>query len=120
MALLINFNDSFIEIALDGTTDFDSGVDLTAFGMSKNAPEGLRIRKITVVPSAINDSVVIRDGENGPRILSAIDLLGTWDILKDEYREDGKVDKGKVMHPYIHANECVVGVVNQLYVVFEL
>ena len=120
MALLINWSENFIEVSLDGFTDFDSEVDLIPFGLARNAPEGLRIRKIVVVPSAVDDTVIVRDGQNGPRVFSAIDLLGTWDTLKDEYRDDSRVDKGKVMSPYIHANETVVTVENEVYVIFEL
>lgn len=120
MALFINWNNNFIELSLDGVTDFDSALDLIPFGLARNAPDGLRIRKIVVIPSAIGDSVVIRDGQNGPRIFSAIDLLGTWDTLKDEYNTDGKIDRGKIMSPYIHANEINIGIVNQLYIIFEL
>lgn len=120
MALIVNFTDNFIEVSLDGTTDFDAISDLVNYGISKNAPGGLRIRKITVIPSAIGDTIIIRDRQNGPRILSAPNLLGTWDVLKDEYRDDSNVDKGKIMNPYIHANEITIGLVNQAYVVFEL
>lgn len=120
MALFINFNNNAIEVSLDGTTDFDSSVDLAAFGMAMNAPNGLAVRKITFIPSAVGDTVIVRDGQNGPRRFSAIDLLGTWDVLKDEYYSDGKIDKGNIMLPYIHANESVIGVVNQAYIVFEL
>ena len=120
MALLINWSSNFIEVALDGITDFNPEVDLTPFGLARNAPDGLRIRKIVFIPSAINDTVVVRDTQNGPRIFSAIDVLGTWDTLKDEYRDDSKTDVGKVMEPYIHANESVVTVENQAYVIFEL
>jgi len=120
MALLINASNNFIEIALDGVTDFDSENDLTFYGLVRNAPEGLRIRKIVFVPSAAGDQVIVRDGMNGPAMFSAINVLGTYDILKDEYREDGHVDKGKLVSPYIHANESIVGVVNQAFVIFEL
>ena len=48
------------------------------------------------------------------------EVLGTYDILKDEYREDGKIDIGKLISIYIHANETVIGVANQAYVLFEL
>lgn len=120
MALIITATNNFIEVSIDGMTDFDSEADLVGYGMARNAPEGLRIRKIIFIPSALNDTVIVRDGQNGPRIFSAIDLLGTWDILKDEYREDGHIDRGKLVAPYIHANESVVGVVNQAYVIFEL
>ena len=120
MALIITDSPNFIEVALDGITDFDAGVDLVGLGLARNAPNGLRVRKITFVPSAINDQVIIRDGQNGPAMFSAIDVLGTWDTLKDEYREDGHVDKGKLVNPYIHANECTVAIQNQAFVIFEL
>jgi len=120
MALIIVSSPGFIELSLDGATDFDPEVDLVALGISRNAPDGLRIRKITFVPSAANDSVVVRDGQNGPRVFSAVEVLGVYDTLKDDYTDSNRFDKGKVMNPYIHANETVVGVVNEAYVVFEL
>ena len=120
MALLVAATEHFIELSLDDIIDFDATVDLIGFGLRENAPFGLRIRKITFVPSALNDTVVVRDGQNGPRIFSAVDVLGTWDLLKDEYREDGKIDRGKVMRPYIHANECVIAFDNLAFVIFEL
>ena len=120
MALIITATNNFVEVSLDGFTDFDAEVDLVALGLARNAPEGLRIRKITFVPSAGGDDVVVRDGENGPSIFSAPDVLGTYDVLKDEYREDGHIDRGKLMNPYIHANEVNVGFMNLAYVIFEL
>ena len=120
MALIITVTNNFIEVALDGATDFDAAVDLVGLGLTKNAPSGLRVRKITFVPSAVNDQVIVRDTENGPAMFSAIDVLGTYDVLKDDYREDGHVDRGKLVMPFIHANECVVGVTNQAFVIFEL
>ena len=120
MALLVSATDRFIELSIDDLIDFDSTVDLVGFGLRLNAPSGLRVRKIVFVPSALNDTVVIRDGQNGPRIFSAVDVLGTWDLLKDEFREDGKPDRGKVMSPYIHANECVILFDNLAFVIFEL
>ena len=120
MALIINATNNFLEIALDGFTDFDSEVDLVGLGLNRNAPNGLRVRKITFVPSAANDQVIVRDGQNGPAMFSAIDVLGTWDVLKDEYREDGHIDRGKLVTPYIHSNEATVGIENQAFVIFEL
>jgi hypothetical protein len=120
MALIIVSSPGFIELSLDGATDFDPEVDLVALGISKNAPDGLRVRKITFIPSAVDDTVVVRDGQNGPRIFSAVEVLGVYDILKDEYRDDSRVDKGKIMNPYIHFNETVISVANQAYVIFEL
>ena len=120
MALIIVSSPGFIELSLDGATDFDPEVDLVSLGISRNAPDGLRVRKITFVPSATDDTVIVRDGQNGPRIFSAVEVLGVYDILKDEYRDDSQVDKGKIMNPYIHFNESVIGVANQAYVIFEL
>lgn len=120
MALLIAATGNFIELSLDAATDFDSEVDLVGFGLARNAPNGLRVRKVTFVPSAQGDTLVVRDGQNGPRIFSAVDVLGTYDTLKDEYREDGHVDKGKLMNPYIHANECVIAFSHLAFVIFEM
>lgn len=119
MALIITATNNFIEIALDGVTDFDAESDLISLGLSKNAPDGLRVRKIIFIPSATGDEVIVRDTQNGPRMFDQ-EALGTHDSLKDDYREDGHIDRGKLVHPYIHANETVVGVANQSYVIFEL
>ena len=120
MALLITATNNFIQVSLDGVTDFDSQTDLVDYGLARNAPDGLRVRKITFIPSAQDDTVIVRDGQNGPIAFAAIDVLGTYDLLKDEYREDGHIDRGKVMIPYIHANECTIGSANNAYIVFEL
>jgi len=119
MANIITATENFIEVSLDGIEDFDSRTDLTGLGLAKNAPDGLRVRKVIFYPSAIGDEVVVRDGQNGPGFFRA-EVIDTWDALKDEYREDGKIDRGKVMSPYIHAIDCTIGVQNQAYVVFEL
>jgi hypothetical protein len=120
MALIVNASNNFIEVALDGTTDFDADADLATYGLARNAPNGLRVRKIIFVPSQVGDQVIVRDGQNGPAMFLAINVLGTYDLLKDDYREDGHIDKGKLVNPYIHANESVVGVVNQAFIIFEL
>ena len=120
MALLVAATDNFIQLSLDAAVDFDAEMDLVGFGLARNAPEGLRVRKITFVPSAANDTVIVRDGQNGPIAFAAVDVLGTFDLLKDEYREDGHVDKGKLMSPYIHANECTIGFDHLAFVIFEL
>ena len=120
MANIIVSSENFLELSLDGVTDFDPEADLMGLGLRANIIAGLRIRKITFVPSATDDTVVIRDGQNGPRLFSAVDVLGLYDILKDEYRDDSQVDKGKKMTPYIDAAECVIDTANAAYVIFEL
>ena len=120
MALIVNASDNFIEIALDGITDFNSITDLVTYNLARNAPDGLRIRKIIFAPSDAGDQVIVRDGQNGPAMFMAINVLGTYDLLKDEYRESGHNDKGKLVNPYIHANESIVSIVNQAFVIFEL
>jgi hypothetical protein len=120
MALILNASNNFIEIALDGLTDFNSITDLAAYGLARNAPDGLRVRKIIFVPSGAGDQVIVRDGQNGPAMFLAINVLGDYDLLKDEYHESGHIDKGKLVNPYIHANESIVGIVNQAFVIFEI
>ena len=120
MANIIVSSLKFLELSLDGVTDFDPEADLIGLGLDTNITAGLRIRKITFVPSAADDTVIIRDGQNGPRLFSAVTVLGLYDILKDEYRDDSHVDKGKKMTPYIDAAECTIGVANAAYVIFEL
>ena len=119
MALILNSSGNFIEVSLDGLTDFDCTTDLIGLGMLSNAPDGLRVRKIIFLPSDVGDEVIVRDGQNGPTMFAG-EALGTYDKLKDEYRDDSTCDKGKVCKPYIHANETVVSVVNQSYIVFEI
>ena len=119
MALIIVSSANFIELSLDGTTDFDITADLIGLGLALNAPRGLRIRKITFHPSAVDDVVIVRDGQNGPMMFAG-EALGTYDRLKDEYREDGKIDRGKLTSPYIHFNETVITLANLAYVVFEI
>lgn len=120
MANVIVSSLNFLELSLDGITDFDPEADLVGLGLRANVVAGLRIRKITFVPSATDDTVIIRDGQNGPRLFSAIEVLGLYDILKDEYRDDSQVDKGKKMTPYIDAGEITISVANAGYVIFEL
>lgn len=120
MALLIAATRNFIEIALDTTFDLDLCNDLVTLGLIRNAEDGMRIRKMTFVPSFAGDGIIVRDGQNGPRIFSAVDTLGVWDLLKDEYREDGKIDRGKVMNPYIHASESIIAFDNNAFIIFEL
>ncbi len=118
MAILIRATSNFVELALDGVTDFNFATDLVSYGLLRNAPSGLRVSKIIFIPSAAGDQVIVRDGINGPAMFSAINALGTYDILKDAYY-DGIV-VGKIVKPYIHAFECVVSVVNAAFVIFEL
>ena len=122
MALLVAVSNNFIELSLDEVNDFDSMIDLEGLGLARNAPDGLCILKITFVPSAQGDALVVRDGMNGPRIFTAVNVLGTYDILKDEYEAPTGVarGKGKVVRPYIHANECTIAFAHLAYVTFEL
>lgn len=119
MALIIVASTNFIEVSLDGLTNFDAETDLVALGLARNAPDGLRIMKIVFHPSATGDILIVRDGQNGPRIFD-VEALGTYDKQKDGFMEDGKIIRGKVMSPYIHANELTISIANQAYVVFEL
>jgi len=120
MALAIVYTNNFIELSLDGATDFDVVADLVGLGMPKNAPNGLRIKKITFIPSAVGDTLIVRDGQKGPRMFSAMNVLGIYDALESMYSGDGKIDRGKSMSPFIDASECTIGVANQAFVIFEL
>lgn len=118
MALLVAATNNFIELSLDAVTNLDLCNDLVALGLNRNAPNGMIIKKITFVPSAEDDTLVVRDGAGGPRVFSAITVLGTYDVLKDEYTEpDGK---GKLMSPYIDAAECTIALANNAFIIFEL
>lgn len=118
MATLIAASKNAIEISLDGASDFNVLTDLVTMGLARNPTEGLMVRKITFIPSATGDSVVVRDGVGGPRIFSAIEVLGVYDILKDEYVGDR--GQGKLMALYIDHTECSISLANQAYVIFEL
>ena len=120
MAILIVASKNYIEVALDGATDFDITADLVALGLAKEAPDGLHITKIIYIPSATDDAVIVRDGENGPRMFEQPAALGTYDVLKDDVLPSGPRNKVKRTKPYIHWNETTVSVVNQAYVIFEL
>lgn len=120
MALFIVSSERFLELSLDGTTDFNSATDLVDLGMEKNAPDGMRVRKITFIPSAQGDTVVVRDGVGGPRVFSAVHVLGTWDLLKDEYFSNDKKVRGRIMTPFIESDECTVDTPNSAFLIFEL
>jgi len=120
MANTIKATNNFIELSLDGLTDFDVTTDLENLGLNFNASNGIRVRKVIFIPSAAGDKVVIRDTQNGPIMFYATDVLGTYDILKDDYREDGKIDRGKLVTPFIDASECTITNANQAFVIFEL
>ena len=118
MANLVAATNNFIEISLDDISDFDSANDLIGLGLSRNPIRGLMVHKIIFVPSAVGDTVVVRDGANGPRIFTAQNVLGTYDILRDIYLSANR--PGKLMTPYIHANECTIGINNSAFLIFEL
>ena len=123
MPSLVSANNNFIEIAYTGNNDLNLTDSLRNLGLARNAPGGLRIRKITFLPSAAGDTIVIRDRANGPRVFSAIDVLGTYDMIKDVYESSHGAYKevlvtGKTMYPYIHAAECTIS--GTAIIVFEL
>jgi hypothetical protein len=113
MALAIKKTANFIEIALDGSTDFNALTDLVSLGFAKNPKSGLSVSKIVFVPSAEGDGVVVRDGVSGPRVFTAVGALGTYDILKDDFF-------GRNIALYIKASECTVGVAGSAFVIFML
>ena len=93
---------------------------LVPSGLSRNPTLGLRFKKIIFVPSAANDRIVVRDGENGP-IMFVAEALGTYDILKDDFTESGKYNNaGKLAQPFIDAGELTISVANSAYIIFEL
>ncbi len=119
MAILIVDSKNYIEVSLDGTTDFDMTSDLVALGLAREAPDGLHITKVVFKPSAADDAVIVRDGENGPRMFDQ-ESLGTYDSLKDDILPSGPRNKVKKTKPYIHFNETTIAIANQAYVIFEL
>lgn len=118
MANLLTATQGFLEISLDGFTDFDSETDLVLGGLSRNAPSGLRIKSIRFDPSHANDEVIVRDGQNGPALFRAV-VLGRYDNLIEHYRDPGTMEQGKLMNPYIDAAEAIITNINQASIVFE-
>jgi len=118
VANLLNATQGFLEISLDGTTDFDSETDLVLGGLSRNAPNGLRIKTIRFDPSADGDEVIVRDGQNGPAIFRAV-VIGRYDNLIEPYRDPGNMEIGKLMNPYIDEAETIIANPNQASIVFE-
>ena len=119
MALAIVASARFIELSLDGITDFNMATDLIGLGLPRNAPNGIRITKISFDPNAQNDEVIIRDGPGGPRIFKAI-ALGAFDVQESYYREGGKLNRGQLVHPFIAFAETVIAVPNQVFVTFSI
>ncbi len=118
MALIIVATHRFIEVSLDGVTDFDVTTDLSTLGLTRNAPNGLLVKKIVFHPSAVDDIVIVRDGETGPRVFGA-EVLGTYDRLKDDFHGES-VHVGELMTPFIDATDCIIDSANNAYIVFEI
>lgn len=115
MANIILMSRGFIEVSLDGYTDFDSRVNLASA-----APNGIRVRSIRFNPSGLGDDVVVRDGPLGPGVFRMPNCLGDWDVGVEYYGEDVmKGDLGRLMTPYIFGIEMNVLVENGAYIVFE-
>jgi len=115
MANIVLTSRGFIEVSLDGYTDFDSRVEL-----GRAIPSGLRIRSIRFNPSALGDDIVVRDGPLGPGIFRMPNCLGDWDVGVEYYGQDVmKGDLGRVMTPYIYGDEMNVAVENGAYITFE-
>ena len=112
MANTVVANARGVEVILDGATDFDWTTDL-----SKLAPNGSRIKAIRWNPGAVDDEVTIRDGEGGPRIFKGGPALGEYDKEIEYYRGDERPEHGKVLSPFIDADECTS---TSAYVYFEL
>lgn len=104
-----------VDVSLDGVADFDWTADLTY-----TAPLGTKVKSIRFNPAATDDEVVVRDGENGPRIFQSNPAVDAHDVMIEYYGSaDGK-DFGKKVSPYIHASECTIGSINTAYVYFDL
>ena len=98
MAHDITYRRKFYTITYDPLLNWDSS---TVF------PSGMRIMAIEMAPAAIGDEVVVRDGEDGPRIFSH-EAIDTYDIAVRPYREAGsKGENGKIVFPHIAAAEAV-------------
>ena len=99
MAHVIRYNDrSFYTITYDPLLDWDSSVVF---------PGGMKILAIEMAPTALGDAVVVRDGQNGPRIFSH-EAIGAYDIAVRPYvGVTSKGGNGKLVFPYIGAAEAV-------------
>jgi hypothetical protein len=96
MAHTIRYNDDgFYTITYDPLLPWDSSIVF---------PRGMVITAIEMAPNAIGDSVIVRDGQAGPRIFSH-EAIGTYDIAVRPY--GGTRGGGKLVTPYIHAAEAV-------------
>jgi hypothetical protein len=114
MALTLTSTEHFISIALDGSTDFNSSTDLVSLGLSKNPTDGLSIKRIIFLPSAVSDKLVVRDGSlTGPAVFATGAVPAAYNICSMEY-------SGFRMVPCIKASECTIGTPGSGYVVFEI
>ena len=84
---------NFIEIILDGSTDWDITTTVAA--------NGVALKSIAFYPSAANDVLVVRDGSaTGTRIFSGKDVGGGGIIVYYD---------GIMAKPYIKASSCTLG-----------
>lgn len=115
MANITVISRRFIEVSLDGYTDFDSRVEL-----GRPTPNGILVRSIRFNPSAQGDDIIVRDGPLGPSLFRMPNCLGDWDVGVEYYKGDvAKGDIGRVMTPIIYGNEMNIAIENGAYIVFE-
>lgn len=114
MANIVNVDENNLDVSLDGVLDFDWTTDC-----GQPAPMGARIKAIRMDPSAVGDEVIVRNGANGPRLFRA-EAIDVYDTQIQYYSGSDLRNVGKPVTPYIHANECTIGVPNQCFIYFDL
>lgn len=89
--------EGFYTITYDPLLDWDS---------ANVFPNGMRVMTIEMAPHAANDAVVVRNGQNGPRVFSH-EAIDTYDIAVRPYRDAvSKGENGRLMFPYIANGEA--------------
>jgi hypothetical protein len=93
----------FIEIIPDGSTDWDSQVDL---------PGGVSLVSVAFYPSAANDVIKLREkSASGPAIMNAKDTGGGGLI---QYFDGG------VVYPYLKAADCTFGTPANVRIILKI
>ena len=120
MATLISANNRFIELSLDAVNNLDLCNDLVTLGLARNAEAGLKVRRITIYPSATADVIIVRDvSAAGPRIIALVNAIDNYDVISMTFFDDvGK--PGRLMFPFISAAESTITTPANCFIVFEI
>ena len=101
----------FVEITLDGTTDWLWSQDLTS---PFNNPAGIHVRCIQFQPSAANDVMVIRNGGVDAAAIFRVKCADTTDDRPRGYNPEAP------MRPVIDASDITLGTAANARVYIEL